>query len=88
MLSNTRLVIKLIQKIKKENIPFKNIVRNFAKKIIDVRDELLIESKLDINNWLNSNYDDAFYNDFILNVKKLINKNNLKFGKRYTTSTC
>ena len=30
------------------------------------------ESKLDINSWLNSNYDIALYNDFILNIKKLI----------------
>ena len=72
MVPNKKLTIKLIQKIKEENIPFKNIVRNFAKKIIDIRDELLTESKLDINNWLNSNYDEALFNDFILNIKKLI----------------
>ena len=72
MLSNKKLVIKLIQKIKAENISFKNIVRNFAKKIIDLRDKILAESKLDINNWLNSNYDEVLFNDFILNIKKLI----------------
>ena len=74
MLDNKKLIIKLIQKIKKENIAFKSIVRNFAKKIVDLRDEILIESKLDINKWLNSNYEIAIYNDFIINLqKKIIN---------------
>ena len=74
ILDNRKLVIKLIQKIKKENIAFKSIVRNFAKKIIDIRDEILMESKLDINKWLNSNYEIAIYNDFIINLqKKIIN---------------
>jgi ankyrin repeat protein len=72
MLSSNKLVIKLIQKIKQENMPFKSIVRNFAKKIIDIRDEVLIESKLDINIWLNSNYDIPIYNDLILNLQKKI----------------
>ena len=74
MLESNKLIIKLIQKIKRENIPFKSIVRNFAKKIIDIRDEILIESKLDINKWLNGNYEIAIHNDLIINLqKKIIN---------------
>ena len=72
MLDNKKLVIKLIQKIKENNISYKTIVRNFAKKIIDIRDKYLSESKMDINIWLNSNYDLNLYNHLILNIKKLI----------------
>ena len=72
MLDNKKLVIKLIQKIKETNISYKNIVRNFAKKIIDIRDKYLLESKMDINIWLNGSYDLNLYNDLILNIKKLL----------------
>ena len=72
MLNNKNLVTKLIQKIKENNISFKNIVRNFGKKIIDIRDKYLSESNMDINIWLNSSYDINFYNELILNLKKLI----------------
>ena len=72
MLDNKKLVIKLIQKIKETNILYRTIVRNFAKKIIDIRDKYLSESKMDINIWLNSSYDLNLYNDLILNIKKLI----------------
>jgi len=72
MLDRIKLVKKLIQKIKEENIPFKTLVRNYAKKIIDIRDEVLVESNLDINDWLNSNYELPVYENFIINIKKKI----------------
>lgn len=72
MLNRNKLVIKLIQKIKEENIPFKTLVRNYAKKVIDLRDEVLVESNLDINDWLNSNYELPVYENFIINIKKKI----------------
>lgn len=72
MLDNKKLVLKLIQKIKETNISYKNIVRNFAKLIIDIRDKYLSESKVDINIWLNSSYDINYYNDLILKLKQLI----------------
>lgn len=72
LLSREKLVIKLIQKIKEENVPFKTIVRNFAKKIVDIRDELFEKSNLDINKWLNSSYEEANYDDFIINLQKNI----------------
>jgi len=72
VLDRDKLIIKLIQKIKEENIPFKTLIRNYAKKVIDIRDEILVESNLDINDWLNSNYDQAVYDNFIINIKKKV----------------
>lgn len=67
-----KLVKKLIIKIKEENIQFKTLIRNYAKRIIDLRDEILTESKIDINDWLNSNYDLPIYENLIINIKKKI----------------
>ena len=72
MLSRDKLVKKLIIKIKEENIQFKTLIRNYAKRIIDLRDEILIESKIDINDWLNSNYDLPIYENLIINIQKKI----------------
>ena len=72
ILSREKLVIKLIQKIKQENISFKNLIRNFAQKIIILRDEILELSNLDINQWINSTYEHIIYENLIINIKKMI----------------
>jgi len=72
ILDRNKLVIKLIQKIREENIQFKTLIRNYAKKVIDIRDDILVESNIDINDWLNSNYEQAIYDNFIINIKKKI----------------
>jgi ankyrin repeat protein len=54
-----QLTNKLIRKTKELNIPFKNLIRNFANKITNIRDDILKEVELDINDWLNSNYNKA-----------------------------
>ena len=71
------LVIKLIRKIKELNIPFKNLIRNFSKKIIDIRDEILTEANLDINDWINGNYTNAQIDNFILLIQQKIKSNDL-----------
>jgi ankyrin repeat protein len=72
VLSREHLIIKLIQKIKEENIPFKTLIRNYAKRIIDIRDEILVESNIDINEWLNADYEQAIYDNFIINIQKKV----------------
>ncbi len=47
------LVEKMIQEIKSQNISFKNLIRNYAKNIIDQRDKILSKAGIDINDWLN-----------------------------------
>lgn len=51
-----KLVHKLIETAKRENISFKNMVRNFTKPIIDFRTEIFNKAKIDINQWINANY--------------------------------
>lgn len=51
------LSYKLINKIKLSNVPFKTIIRNFAHSITDIRDDILSQINIDINKWINNNYD-------------------------------
>lgn len=53
------LVNKMIQTIKSQNISFKNLIRNYARNIIDIRDRILNKAQLDINDWLNDQYTDS-----------------------------
>jgi hypothetical protein len=54
----SKLVIMLIKFLKSNNISFKNMIRNYSKNIIDMRDVILYKSKIDINDWLNDQYTD------------------------------
>jgi hypothetical protein len=61
----------LIKHIKFDNISFKKIVRNFSKKITDIRDLYLNQYKIDINDWLAGNYNEEILNK----LEKMIFKN-------------
>jgi hypothetical protein len=60
-ISNGKLTInnvanKLIDYIKMDNQSFKTIIRNFSKKITQIRDGYLKKYSIDINDWIVSNY--------------------------------
>jgi ankyrin repeat protein len=60
-IDNTKLNIinianEIIKFIKFDNKSFKSIIRNFSKKITSLRDIYLKKYKLDINDWIVSNY--------------------------------
>lgn len=54
--SSDKLVKKLIQLIKLNNLKFKNVIRDFSKKIILLRDKYLSNYNLNINDWINKKY--------------------------------
>jgi hypothetical protein len=73
---NTKLTVKtianeLIKYIKFDNQSFKVIIRNFSKKITDIRDTYLSKYGLDINDWVVGNYTSENLND----LEKYIYKN-------------
>lgn len=53
------LIKHMISSIKSQNISFKNLIRNYAKNIIDIRDLVLNRAGIDINDWLNDQFTDA-----------------------------
>nr|QBK89057.1 MAG: ankyrin repeat protein [Mimivirus LCMiAC02] len=50
------LVKKMIKSIKKQNISFKDMIRNYSKNVTDIRDNLFNKVDITINDWLNDQY--------------------------------
>lgn len=51
-----KLITTLVNKIKYNNLSFKNMVRNYSKEITDYRDSILLQVNMDINHYLNNQY--------------------------------
>jgi hypothetical protein len=62
----------LIKYIKFDNISFKNIIRNFSKKITEIRDTYLKKYLIDINDWILGNYDDEILNKLEKDIFKIL----------------
>jgi ankyrin repeat protein len=61
---------EIIKFIKFDNQSFKSIIRNFSKKITTLRDIYLKKYKIDINDWIVSNYSDEILNNLEKNIFK------------------
>ena len=57
---------KLINQLKIDKIVIPEMIRNFSNNISKLRDSVLQNNKIDINDWINSNYD----NDILDNIEK------------------
>jgi ankyrin repeat protein len=73
-ISRDKLVNKLIKKIKSMNISFKDIIRNHTYNIVELRDEILNSIDLDINKWLNDNYNEKQIKLLITKLESIIIK--------------
>ncbi len=71
-ISSDILVKKLIKSIKTNNISVKNMIRNYAKNILELRDEILSSASININNWLNDEYNDEQLQNIIDKIKEII----------------
>jgi hypothetical protein len=69
-----KLVIKLIKRIKSMNISFKNLIRQHTYHITEMRDEILKDIGLDINDWLNDNYNEEQIKTLVKKLESIINK--------------
>jgi hypothetical protein len=63
---------ELIKYIKFDNLKFKNIIRNFSNKITELRDKYLGKYKIDINDWVNSNYSHDIIDKLEQDIFKLL----------------
>lgn len=64
-ISRDKLVQKLIHQIREQKMSFRNLIRNYSRNIIDLRDSYLKRADVDINDWMNDNIDDNTYNSII-----------------------
>jgi hypothetical protein len=62
----------LINQIKLENISFKSIIRNFSKKITEIRDSYFKKYLIDINDWILGNYDEEILNKLEKDIFKIL----------------
>jgi ankyrin repeat protein len=75
-ITNTKINIinvadEIIKRLKFDNQSFKSLIRNFSKKITEIRDIYLKKYNLDINDWIVGNYS----NDILNKLEKDIFKN-------------
>ena len=73
-LSNKELVKVLIRSLRTQNISVKNMIRNYAKNCIEIRDKILNKAGLDINDWINGDYTDDQITKVITELKANIAK--------------
>jgi hypothetical protein len=62
------LVKMLIRSIKSKNISFRNMIRNYGRNIIKIRDDILKKSDMNINDWLNDQYTDVQINSIMVQL--------------------
>jgi ankyrin repeat protein len=78
--SREELVKSLIKTIRAKNISFRNMIRNYARVVIDIRDEIFRQSNIDINNWMNDEYSDIQIGNVLgaisMKVNEIISKYN------------
>lgn len=60
-----RLVIKLIEYVRRQNLYFKNLIRNYSKQITSIRDSVFEKANININKWISNDY--SYDNIKILN---------------------
>jgi len=68
-----KLVKKLMSNMISDNISFRNMIRNYSKRITTIRDAIFEKADMDINNWLNDNYTQEQLDIFTSELNKSVN---------------
>jgi len=72
LITSDKLIKLLINKIKFINTSFKNIIRNFSQYITETRDNSLDKYNIDIDDWMNNNYDEDLLNNLEKDILEFI----------------
>ncbi|VVU95179.1 Ankyrin repeats (3 copies) [seawater metagenome] len=70
-ISSEKLVIKLLKKIREDNLSFKNLIRNYSINITSIRDKILKLANIDINDWINDQYNESEFEIIDKELKKM-----------------
>jgi len=73
-ISREKLVLKIIKTMRKKKISFKNFIRGYSSRYIKLRDEMLKNCNMDVNDWHNLNYSKEQFELVINFIKKEINE--------------
>ncbi len=69
-ISNEVLIKKIINSAKLKNILLRQIIRTYSKNITDIRDGILLKIGININDWVNDNFNDEQFDELINLIKK------------------
>lgn len=69
------LIEQLLKNIKIQNLSFKNLIRNYSDKVIQIRDSVLNKAGITINDWVNDEYTEEQYIKIIKGIVLLVQKN-------------
>ena len=69
-----KLVKLLIENIRKSNISFRNLIRNYSKNITNIRDDILKRANIDINDWSNEQYTDKQIDSVMTELNNKVRK--------------
>lgn len=73
-MNRKELVKKMLNQMKSTGTSFKNLIRNYSKNIINIRDQYFNEIKIDINDWINDKVSDQQIKTLIKSISSDINK--------------
>lgn len=68
------LVNYIINSIKEQNLSYKNLIRNYSIKIIEIRDSILNKANININDWLNDDISNNQFDIVVNEINNIINK--------------
>ena len=60
-ISRVKLIKYIMQQIMEKKQQYKAVIRNYSKNITDVRDKILLNAGMDINQYLNGEYDEQSF---------------------------
>jgi hypothetical protein len=64
----------LLKDAKAKNISFKNLIRNYAVNIIEIRDKILSKANMDINDWINEQYTEEQFMSVLNEINTIMPK--------------
>ena len=68
-----KIIEYIINTVKEQNLSYKNIIRNYAFGILEIRDNILNKAGLDINDWINDNINKEQYDTIIKEITIVLN---------------
>jgi len=71
-LPQNKLIDKLFITLRKGNVSFKNMIRNYSINIIKIRDDIFDKAGIDINDWMNETYTETQFNNIIAELQNQI----------------
>lgn len=68
------LIKHMVTEIKSRRQSFRDLIRNYSGKLIAIRDDILQQNNINVNDWLNDNYSESIYENIRNTIVNIICK--------------